>query len=179
MSSFCRSKIKLCLPLRHYTPKRFCKHAKWTKIRMYSSNFTWRGLIFAACFVGLFIITFLRVHRVEGDISEWPPKPAGSQWKERIPSNMLMHNVKQHSSPRFICHHSVRGLTSIYVSLFKAQKMIMTKPSLNLLSIFHLCKSKGQIYLLLNRRFLLAFRHLPLKMWWGGEYRRGKQQLFS
>lgn len=109
----------------------------------------------------LLIITFLSVRGVEFGISHWPPKPAGSQWKGRIPSNMLSYNVNQHSSPCFICDHSVRGLRSLYISLFKTQKMIMIKPSLNLLSIFHLCKSKGQIYLLLHRQFFLTFRDLP------------------
>lgn len=122
-------------------------------------------MIFAACFIGFLIIIFLMVHGVENGISDSPPKPAGSQWKGRIPS----YNVKQHSSPCFICHHSVRGLRSLYISLFKAQKIVVTKPSLNLLSAFHLCKSKGQVYLLLHRQFLLTFMNLPLKIWRGEE----------
>lgn len=136
-------------------------------------------MIFAACFIGLLIITFLIVRGVEGGIADSPPKPAVSQWKGRIPSNMLSYNVKQHSSPCFICHHAVRGLRSLYISLIKAQKMIMTKPSLNLLSIFHLFELKQQIHLLLHRQFLLAFRHLPLKIWRWGRVEEMKTITFS
>lgn len=83
--------------------------------------------------------------------------------------------LKQHSFSCFICHHSTRQLSRLCTSLFKA-KMIKRKPSPNLLSPFHFCKSKGQIYLLSDRLFLLTFRYLLLKIWGvGGE---GKSNCF-
>lgn len=58
-------------------------------------------MIFAVCLVSLLIITFLRVCGVEGGISDWPPKAAGSQWKGRIPSNLLSYNAKREFLPSF------------------------------------------------------------------------------
>lgn len=161
MSSFCRSKNKLCLPLRHYTPKRLFKYAKWTKIRMYSSNFTWQGLIFAACFFGLFIISLLRVHRVEGDISEWPPKPAGSQWKGRIPSNMLLHNIKTALFPLFhlppLSKRADKCLRFTVQSSEDDHDKALPEP----FSIFHLCKSKGQMYVFVAKQAISPCLQAP------------------
>lgn len=99
----------------------------------------------------------------------------GDNGKEEIHYTSYTHHhakpciimINQHFFLCFICHLSIRVLRSLCTSLFKA-KMIKRKPSMNLLSAFHLCRAKGQIYLLSDRLFLLAFRHPLLKIWGAG-----------
>lgn len=143
---------------------------------IFSSNFPWRATAFATSFIILFSpfsgfvglkVAFLTDH--------WNKQ--GAKGREGIHQTFYTHHImlKQYSCPCFICRHSIRGLRSLCTSLFKAKMMIKRKPSLNLSSPFHLCKSKGQIYLLSDRLFLLTFRRFLLKMGAKGE---GKRTVF-
>lgn len=112
---------------------------------IFSSNFPWRATAFATSFIILFSpfsgsvglkVAFLTDH--------WNKQ--GAKGREGIHQTFYTHHImlKQYSCPCFICHHSIRGLRSLCTSLFKAKMMTKRKPSLNLSSPFHLCKSKGQ-----------------------------------